>query len=100
MGTLTYQQFLQDIDYLSTKLSQYEFNIKSEGGTKYISFKKEIICAPVTTISDNIDNTPFDINEDKNCLDPNPTEVIISEFNVLYSLAYSGILFLYGLNSL
>ena len=99
MGTLTYQQFLQDIDYLSTRLSQYEFNIKSEGGTKYISFKKEIICsrAPVTTISDN---TSVDVSEDKNCLDPIPCEVIISEFNVLYSLAYSGILFLYGFNSL
>ena len=89
MATLMYEQFLEDINFLTQKTSKYDFSIKSEGGLKYLSFKNEIKYSPILKLNDynSCDN---DMSEDINCVVSfNNEQSIKCEFNVTYSLSYS-----------
>ena len=89
MATLTYEQFIEDINFLTQKTSKYDFSIKSEGGLKYLSFKNEIKYSPILK-SNDYNSCDNDMSEDINCVVSfNNEQSIKCEFNVTYSLSYS-----------
>ena len=55
MGSLTYEEFLMDIDYLSSLVTQYEFSVRSEGA-KYLCFKDELRVHTKNTNTDTHDD--------------------------------------------
>ena len=89
MATLTYEQFIEDINFLTQKTSKYDFSIKSEGGLKYLSFKNEIKHTPILK-SNDYNSCDNDLSEDMNSVVSLINEQVIKcEFNVTYSLSYS-----------
>ena len=90
MAILTYEQFLEEIEFLSQKTSKYDFTIKSEGGGfRFLSFKNEIRYTPILK-SNDFNNSDNDLSEDVNSVVSfDHDQVIKCEFNVTYSLSYS-----------
>ncbi len=92
MATLTYEQFSQEIEFISQKTSKYDLTIKTEGGGfKYLSFKNEIRYTPRILKSNDFNTSDNnDLSEDANSVVGfDHDQVIKCEFNVTYSLSYS-----------